>query len=93
MHRDPTVFGADVESYRPERWQDIRPGWSYLPFGGGPRHCPGQQLALFWVSYTIVRMALQFNEIRSKDAVEEYIENLKLNMESANGVKVALAKG
>jgi cytochrome P450 len=92
MHRDPAVSGADVESYRPERWKSIRPGWSYLPFGCGARHCPSQQLALFWVSYTVVRMALEFKEVQNEDPVEEYVENLTLNMESANGVKVFLVR-
>ncbi|KAF2033258.1 cytochrome P450 alkane hydroxylase [Setomelanomma holmii] len=92
MHRNPEVFGDDVDAYRPERWQSIRPGWHYLPFSGGVRHCPAQQLALFWVSYAVARMAMEFKEIRSVDPVEEYVENLKLNMESGNGVKVALTR-
>jgi hypothetical protein len=37
-------------------------------------------------------MALEFGEVRNEDPVEEYVENLKLNMESANGVKVALVR-
>jgi hypothetical protein len=35
-------------------------------------------------------MALSFREITNKDEVEDYVESLKLNMESANGVKVSL---
>jgi cytochrome P450 len=93
MHRNPEVYGADVESFRPERWPDIRPGWNYLPFSGGARHCPAQQLALFWVSYAVARMAMEFEELQNRDAVLEFVENLKLNMESGNGVKVALVKG
>jgi cytochrome P450 len=92
MHRDPDVFGSDVESFRPERWQDIRPGWNYLPFGGGTRHCPAQQLALFWVSYTIARVAIEFEELRNRDPEDEYKESLRLNMESLNGVKVGLVR-
>ena len=92
MHRDPSVFGPNVEAYRPERWENIRPFWNYLPFSGGARHCPGQQLALFWTSYTVVRMAMEFKELQNRDPVDEYVENLRLNMESANGVKVALVR-
>lgn len=88
MHRNPEVFGPDVESFRPERWQDIRPGWNYLPFGGGARHCPAQQLAIFWVSYTIARMAMEFKEVQNRDPEMQYVETLKLVMESFNGVKV-----
>lgn len=39
MMRQQSIFGADSEEWRPERWSDpnLRPGWGYLPFGGGPR--------------------------------------------------------
>jgi hypothetical protein len=49
MHRKPDIFGADVDLYRPERWEEIRPGWNYLPFSGGARHCPAQQLDVLGV--------------------------------------------
>jgi cytochrome P450 len=44
MHRDPAVFGPDAEEFIPERWEDpsLRPYWSYVPFGGGPRVCLGE---------------------------------------------------
>jgi cytochrome P450 len=90
LHRNPDVFGEDVESFRPERWKDIRPGWNYLPFSGGGRYCPAQQMSLFWVSHVIARMAMDIAEIVNKDPVEEYVENIQLTMESLNGVKVAL---
>ncbi|KAJ4365797.1 hypothetical protein N0V83_008418 [Neocucurbitaria cava] len=93
MHRDASIFGEDVEAFYPERWQNIRPFWNYLPFSGGARHCPAQQLSLFWVSYVVVRMAMELAEVRNRDPVSEYVENLRLNMESGNGVKVALVRG
>jgi cytochrome P450 len=89
LHRDAEIFGPDPEAFRPERWNDARPSWNFLPFGGGARHCPAQQLALFWVAYTLVRMLLRYEEIRNEDPVEEFVENMKLNMESANGAKVS----
>jgi cytochrome P450 len=90
LHRNPEVFGPDPEIFRPDRWKTLRPNWEFLPFGGGARRCPAQQLALYWIAYTIIRMALSFREIINKDEVEDYVESLKLNMESANGVKVSL---
>jgi cytochrome P450 len=89
LHRDPKLFGPDPETFRPERWAEARPTWEFLPFGGGARHCPAQQLALFWVGYTMVRILLKYESIRSEDSVEEYVENMKLNMESLNGAKVS----
>lgn len=43
LHRRKDVFGEDADAFRPERWETLRPPpWSYLPFGGGPRVCPGR---------------------------------------------------
>ncbi|KAF2750981.1 cytochrome P450 [Sporormia fimetaria CBS 119925] len=92
LHRSPTVFGPDPESFRPERWVDARPGWEFLPFGGGARHCPAQQLALFWVGYTLVRMLLAFEEVRNMDEVEGFVERMKLNMESERGARVSFVR-
>lgn len=93
LHRNPKLFGPDPEAFRPERWAEARPSWEFLPFGGGARHCPAQQLALFWISYTLVRMVLKFKEIQNQDPVDEFVENLKLNMESWNGAKVSFVAG
>lgn len=54
MHRDAKVWGADVDDFKPERWEawqskegyggfmtllsGLGPNGSYLPFGGGPRY-------------------------------------------------------
>lgn len=89
LHRSE-VYAPDPDRFRPERWEDIRPAWEYLPFGGGPRHCPAQQLALFWVAYTVAKMAKVYKELRNMDSTEEFIESMKLNMESLNGARVKL---
>jgi hypothetical protein len=43
MHRNEDVFGTKAEEFVPERWQDLRPGWGYLPFNGGARACIGRK--------------------------------------------------
>ncbi|KAK6197007.1 hypothetical protein LQW54_010969 [Pestalotiopsis sp. IQ-011] len=51
LHRDPNVFGEDVEAFRPERWDHIKPTqWEFLGFGGGSRACLGQQKAVIEAS-------------------------------------------
>jgi cytochrome P450 len=89
LHRSE-IYAPDPENFRPERWETTQPMWEYLPFGGGPRHCPAQQLASFWVAYTLVKMAMVFKEVQNRDTVEGFVENMKLNMESLNGARVRL---
>lgn len=35
MHRLNPIYGADAQDFRPERWENLRVGWEYLPFNGG----------------------------------------------------------
>ena len=48
-HRDPRWF-VDPLAFRPERWENdfakTLPRFAYLPFGGGPRVCIGNNFAL-----------------------------------------------
>lgn len=44
-HRMPDMY-PEPAAYRPDRWDSIDPGtFEYMPFGGGPRMCPGSNLA------------------------------------------------
>lgn len=89
MHRLPEVFGNDALEFKPERWENLRPGWAYLPFNGGPRVCIGQQFALTEAGYTIVRILQEFEGLESRDP-EPFQELLTLTLASNNGTKVAL---
>jgi cytochrome P450 len=93
MHRRHDIYGPDADVFRPERWgpeENLRPGWGYLPFNGGPRICVGQQFALTEAGYTIVRLVQQFGSIEDRDG-EEWKEQLSLTVCSARGVRVALS--
>jgi cytochrome P450 len=89
IHRRPDYFGTDVEEYRPERWEHLRPGWEYLPFNGGPRICLGQQYALTEAGYVTVRMVQQFAAMRCRDE-EPWFESITLTCASKNGALVSL---
>ncbi|CAI2326629.1 unnamed protein product [Caenorhabditis sp. 36 PRJEB53466] len=48
VHTDPSIWGADAESFRPERWEgstEQHKSGGYIPFGLGPRQCIGMRLA------------------------------------------------
>ena len=91
LHRRKDFFGEDAERFDPERWATLDPPrWSYLPFGGGPRVCPGQQLGMAQVAYTIVRIMQTFESMENRDPVDEFAENYKVTTESKNGAKVCL---
>ncbi|EJC99287.1 cytochrome P450 monooxygenase [Fomitiporia mediterranea MF3/22] len=49
IHRDPKVWGKDVDSFRPERWIEGDKAAMqkvFSPFSVGPRACTGRNLAL-----------------------------------------------
>lgn len=91
MMRDPSIYGADATSFRPERWADpsLRPGWGYLPFGGGPRVCLGQQYALTEAYYVTIRLMQKFGKLEARDD-EPWREQVAVTCCSMNGTKVAL---
>ena len=44
-HRLARIY-VDPRRFRPDRWLEIKPdAYEYLPFGGGPRRCPGHFFA------------------------------------------------
>lgn len=44
IHRDPRWWD-DPEAFAPQRWHQTPKRGRYLPFGAGPRGCPGSPLA------------------------------------------------
>ncbi|KAL4904220.1 hypothetical protein BDW74DRAFT_33005 [Aspergillus multicolor] len=89
MHRREDFYGPDAEEFRPERWIDLRPGWEYLPFNGGPRICVGQQYALTEAGYVTTRLAQRFSVLESRDP-GPWEEKLTLTLSSHNGTLVSL---
>ncbi|PQE32279.1 cytochrome P450 alkane hydroxylase protein [Rutstroemia sp. NJR-2017a WRK4] len=88
LHRNKTVFGADAESFNPDRWKSINPSpWEYIPFGGGPRACVGQQKALVEAAYTLAKMAQGYRGLESQNG-REWEGEWKLTAKNVNGCKV-----
>ncbi|KAI9690496.1 MAG: hypothetical protein M1822_009459 [Bathelium mastoideum] len=90
MHRDPDIWGADAEQFRPERWVTARPTWEFIPFFGGPRICPAQQLVFTQATFTTVRLLQKFKGLKNRDPQPEFVELNKITVESRNGCSIAL---
>ena len=80
---DPACFGAP-ETFDPERW--LRPPAegahdtsAFLPFGAGPRFCPGRNLALLEGKAALAMLARTF-EIRLDDAAGPVRERFHFTM-------------
>jgi cytochrome P450 monooxygenase len=33
LHRDESYWGADAAEFKPERWENARPLWNFVPYG------------------------------------------------------------
>jgi cytochrome P450 len=64
VHRDPKVF-PDPEAFDPTRFAPgtERPKYGYLPFGGGPRTCIGNQFALTEAIVSLTMIARDFRAV------------------------------
>ena len=46
------IWGSDPGVFRPERWENRRPGMEFVSFGGGPRKCIGRTfIPLYFASF------------------------------------------
>ncbi|KAI1378065.1 cytochrome P450 monooxygenase [Hypoxylon crocopeplum] len=62
IQRRPDIYGMDAEMFRPERWDEeplrscdaTHRGWTFLPFGGGPRTCLGSMLTPAGIGKTLM---------------------------------------
>ncbi|KAK3695480.1 cytochrome P450 [Podospora appendiculata] len=89
LQRRKDTYGPDADEFRPERWDNLRVGWEYTPFSGGPRICIGQQFALTQIAYTLYKFfntfkAIEPREFRPLEAAQA------LTISFANGCMVGL---
>jgi cytochrome P450 len=62
MHHDPKLF-PNPHDFRPERFlRDVALKWTWLPWGGGPKTCPGRHLAVLEMQ-TVLRATLSTLQI------------------------------
>ncbi|KAL2852325.1 cytochrome P450 [Aspergillus pseudodeflectus] len=69
VHRNPKVYGADADVFRPERWLEVEDEEKLLAmnrtqelvFGSGRYACLGKQVALIEVSKAIAEIFLRYD--------------------------------
>ncbi|KAJ7275607.1 cytochrome P450 monooxygenase [Mycena rebaudengoi] len=70
IHRDPAVWGADVEAFRPERWfeADKAEGMqrAFNPFSVGPRACVGRNLASLELQIIVASIVRRFHFVLAR---------------------------
>jgi enediyne biosynthesis protein E7 len=70
LHRHPD-FWSEPEEFKPERFAGVdakeRHRFAYIPFSVGPRHCIGENLAMFEMLIHVNRMARRFRLKRASE--------------------------
>ena len=89
MQKDEDLWGPDAARFWPERWEKLKPMWTYIPFLGGPRICPAQQMVLIQYGYLLVRFVQEFECMENRDEGMRFVEEHRMTKQSRNGVKVA----
>ncbi|KAI2628032.1 putative N-alkane-inducible cytochrome P450 [Hypomontagnella submonticulosa] len=91
MQHRADIWGADVEEFRPERWETHRPGWEFIPFGAGARKCLGQQFGRQEVGYVVSRFCQKYDRIENMEEGDNRIRlHHAIENRSGTGVQVRL---
>ncbi|KAI6083073.1 cytochrome P450 monooxygenase [Hypoxylon rubiginosum] len=105
IQRRTDIYGMDAEMFRPERWDEeplrsrdqTHRGWTFLPFGGGPRACLGMDFSLTEGAYAIVRILQRFPSIKLPADEPVYVtgrerQAVTISLNPADGCRVDLGK-
>ena len=92
LHRNPEYW-QDPERFNPERFlseeDKERHRFSYIPFGGGPRICIGNNFAMIEMIYTICNIINHYNiEVVNPETVEP-LPLLTLQVKDGMQVKIS----
>ena len=93
MHRDARYFENPSE-FDPERfndgYRDRIPHYAYFPFGGGPRVCSGQHLAMMEAEVLLASMIerYQFELLPNQEIIPEPF----ITIRPKNGVRMKVSK-
>ncbi len=84
-HHNPKIW-EDPETFRPERFGNERdeqvPAFAYVPFGGGPRLCIGNNFAMMEMQLILCHLVRYFDFQLSKDQNIELMPMITLRPKS-----------
>jgi cytochrome P450 len=85
LHRHP-AFWSDPEEFKPDRFADAdaneRHKFAYIPFAVGPRHCIGENIAMFEMLVHVRTMMRRFRLTRASDDPIEFEAQINLRPRS-----------
>jgi len=85
LHRHPK-FWSEAEAFQPERFADAdaaeRHKFAYIPFAVGPRHCIGENIAMFEMLVHLRTMARRFRLTRASNEPIELEAQINLRPRS-----------
>jgi cytochrome P450 len=91
LHRHP-AFWSDPERFAPERFAGIdakeRHRFAYIPFSVGPRHCIGENMAMFEMLVHVNHMARRFRLRRLTEGPIEF--EAQINLRPRSNLKMAV---
>lgn len=89
VHHREDIY-PDPFSFRPERWEDRKPGtYEWLPFGGGIRRCLGAALAMAEQRVVLEAMARRL-DLEADDPEPEHALHRNVTMIPARGARVVV---
>jgi cytochrome P450 len=91
LHRHP-AFWSEPEEFRPERFAgadaEERHRFSYIPFAVGPRHCIGENIAMFEMLVHVHAMSRRFRLTRAGNEPIELEAQINLRPRSSLMMRV-----
>jgi cytochrome P450 len=86
MNRHPGIW-KDAEEFRPERWENEIPQWTYFPFGGGPRICMGMPFAWLALKLALIVVSQRY-ELLSKEGFHKRVPSISMRPKGGLPMKI-----